>query len=51
MEEKLKPCPFCSEIPEDNFVCKGRLRVQCNNPNCPIYGMQMDYTDWNRRAK
>lgn len=53
MGKKLKPCPFCGEMPKVNsWTFKGitETRCFCDNENCPVYlSKTIAIDDWNNR--
>jgi hypothetical protein len=53
MSEKLRPCPFCGEMPKvNNWTLKGITdkRCFCDNENCPVYlSKTIAIDDWNTR--
>lgn len=50
---KLKPCPFCGEMPKvNNWTLKGITdkRCFCDNEKCPVYlSKTIAIDDWNTR--
>lgn len=54
---KLKPCPFCGEMPESFGSGEGQkgLMIECISENCPnpsvsYYDHATAIAAWNRRA-
>lgn len=47
MKEKLKPCPFCGEIPQINCYNKRQVMHACYVLNKEI---RCDIAAWNKRS-
>ncbi len=50
LEEQLKPCPFCGELPD--YFYDGALMVFCGNKDCFMYDtLPTGWQAWETRAK